>query len=298
MSHAAMAEIIEPVAVNQRARRRPRRGQIVSSGLWYVVLVFLAVITVFPFFWMLMTSLKGPGDPVYSVPPQFIPTDPTLAAYGRVLDLLPIPRFFVNSVIVAVCVGGLNVLVAAMAAYPLAKMRFPGRDAIFYALLATLIVPAQLTYIPSFVLAVNVFHYYDTLPAVIFPNLVSAFNIFLLRQAFRSIPNDLLDAARVDGAGEWRIWWSILLPLIRPSLAAVAIFTFVTSWNDCLWPSLMLHTPDGLTLPVGLAALQSNFISDFRAIAAGVTITVVPILLFFVVVQRYFVRGLAGAVKG
>ena len=298
MSHASMAEIIEPVAVNQRARRRPRRGQLVSSGLWYVVLVFLAVITVFPFFWMLMTSLKGPGDPVYSVPPQFIPSDPTLAAYGRVLDLLPIPRFFLNSLIVAVSVGALNVLVAAMAAYPPAKMRFPGRDAIFYALLATLIVPAQLTYIPSFVLAVNVFHYYDTLPAVIFPNLVSAFNIFLLRQAFRSIPNDLLDAARVDGAGEWRIWWTILLPLIRPSLAAVAIFTFVTSWNDFLWPSLMLHTPDGLTLPVGLAALQSNFISDFRAIAAGVTITVVPILLFFVVVQRYFVRGLTGAVKG
>jgi putative chitobiose transport system permease protein len=159
-------------------------------------------------------------------------------------------------------------------------------------------VTGVLTFCLTFVLAVNVFHYYDTLPAVIFPNLVSAFNIFLLRQAFRSIPNDLLDAARVDGAGEWRIWWSILLPLIRPSLAAVAIFTFVTSWNDFLWPSLMLHTPDGLTLPVGLAALQSNFISDFRAIAAGVTITVVPILLFFVVVQRYFVRGLAGAVKG
>ena len=136
-----------------------------SSGLWYLVLGFLAVITVFPFFWMLMTSLKGPGDPVYSIPPQFIPTDPTLAAYSRVLDLLPIPRYFVNSVIVAVLVGGLNVLVAAMAAYPLARMRFPGRDAIFYALLATLIVPAQLTYIPSFVLAVNVFDYYDTLAA-------------------------------------------------------------------------------------------------------------------------------------
>ena len=298
MSHASMAEIIEPVAINQRARRRPRRGQVISSGLWYVVLIFLAVITVFPFFWMLMTSLKGPGDPVYSVPPQFIPTDPTIDAYKRVLDLLPIPRYFVNSVIVAVAVGGLNVLVAAMAAYPLAKMRFPGRDAIFYALLATLIVPAQLTYIPSFVLAVNVFQYYNTLPAVIFPNLVSAFNIFLLRQAFRGIPNDLIDAARVDGAGEWRIWWTILLPLIRPSLAAVAIFTFVTSWNDFLWPSLMLHTPEGLTLPVGLAALQSSFVSDPRAIAAGVTITVVPILLFFVVVQRYFVRGLAGAVKG
>ena len=143
-------------------------------------------------------------------------------------------------------------------------------------------MPAQLTYIPSFILAVNVFHYYDSLPALILPNLVSAFNIFLLRQAFRGVPNDLIDAARVDGAGEWRIWWSILLPIVRPSLAAVAIFTFVTSWNDFLWPSLMLHTQEGMTLPVGLAALQGFFQSDFRSIAAGVTITVVPILLFFI----------------
>jgi putative chitobiose transport system permease protein len=297
MSHASMAEMVEPVAALQSARRRPRR-RLVSSGLWYVLLAFLAVITVFPFFWMLMTSLKGPDDPVYSIPPQFIPNDPSLGAYQRVLDILPIPTFFLNSIIVAVAVGALNVVVAAMAAYPLAKMRFLGRDAIFYALLATLIVPAQLTYIPSFVLAVNVFHYYDTLAALIFPNLVSAFNIFLLRQAFRGVPNDLIDAARVDGAGEWRIWWSILLPIVRPSLAAVAIFTFVTSWNDFLWPSLMLHTKDGLTLPVGLAALQSFFQSDFRSVAAGVIITVTPILLFFVLVQRYFVRGLAGAVKG
>ena len=298
MSHAPLAQIMEPVATLSRARRRPRGRVVASSALWYVVLAALAVITVFPFFWMLMTSLKGPGDPVYSIPPQFIPGDPSLGAYSRVLEALPIPTFFLNSLIVAVSVGVLNVLVAAMAAYPLAKMRFFGRDAIFYVLLATLIVPAQLTYIPSFVLAVNVFHYYNTLPALILPNLVSAFNIFLLRQAFRSVPNDLLDAARVDGAGEWRIWRSILLPIIRPSLAAVAIFTFVTSWNDFLWPSLMLHTKDGLTLPVGLAALQSFFQSDFRSIAAGVTITVVPILLFFIVVQRYFVRGLAGAVKG
>jgi putative chitobiose transport system permease protein len=298
MSHAPLAQVLEPVTTFQRTRRRPRGRALASSGLWYLVLIGLAVITVFPFFWMLMTSLKGPADAVYSIPPQFIPSDPSLGAYQRVLDALPIPTFFMNSLIVAVSVGLLNVLVAALAAYPLAKMRFFGRDAIFYALLATLIVPAQLTYIPSFVLAVNVFHYYNTLPALILPNLVSAFNIFLLRQAFRSVPNDLLDAARVDGAGEWRVWWSILLPIIRPSLAAVAIFTFVTSWNDFLWPSLMLHTKDGLTLPVGLAALQSFFQSDFRSIAAGVTITVVPILLFFIVVQRYFVRGLAGAVKG
>jgi putative chitobiose transport system permease protein len=290
----------EPVALlaATRARGRRRRQRALSSAGWYIVLTGLAVITVFPFLWMLLTSLKGPSDPITSVPPQFIPAHPTLANYGKVLDSLPVLKFFQNSIVVAVLVTGLNVLVSAMAAYPLAKMRFRGREAIFYLLLATLIVPAQLTYIPSFILAVNVFHYYDTLPSVILPGLASAFNIFLMRQAFRGVPNELIDAARVDGAGEWRIWWQILLPIVRPSMAAVAIFTFVTSWNDFLWPSLMLHDRDGMTLPVGLAALQGFFLSDFRSIAAGVTMTVLPILLFFIVVQRWFVRGLAGAVKG
>ena len=279
-------------------KRATRSSRWLRNVGWYVVLTAVAVVTVFPFAWMLLTSIKGPADPITSVPPQFLPNDPTLAAYARVWDSLPIANYFLNSTVVAIATGLLNMLVAAMAAYPLAKMRFAGREFIFYLLLATLIVPAQLTYIPSFILAVNVFHYYDALPALIFPNIVSAFNIFLLRQAFRGVPDDLVDAARVDGAGEWRIWWSILLPIIRPSLAAVAIFTFVTSWNDFLWPSLMLHTPKGMTLPVGLAALQGFFSSDFRSIAAGVTMTVIPILLFFVVVQRYFVRGLSGAVKG
>ena len=287
------------IRVAERAQRgADRRSRWLRNGVWYLVLTAIAFITVFPFAWMFLTSIKGPSDLITSVPPQFLPNDPTIAAYVRVWDSLPIASFFLNSATVAVATGLLNVLVAAMAAYPLAKMRFGGRDFVFYLLLATLIVPAQLTYIPSFILAVNVFQYYDSLPALIFPNIVSAFNIFLLRQAFRGVPDDLVDAARVDGAGEWRIWWSILLPIVRPSLAAVAIFTFVTSWNDFLWPSLMLHTPDGMTLPVGLAALQGFFSSDFRSIAAGVTMTVVPILLFFIVVQRYFVRGLSGAVKG
>ena len=291
----AAAGGVEPAAVvaARAAKRRRGRRQLISNAAWYVVLTLLAVITVFPFLWMLLTSLKGPLDPIASVPPQLLPGHPTLANYERVLASLPILRFFFNSITVSVIVCVLNVLVSAMAAYPLAKMRFKGRDAIFYLLLATLIVPAQLTYIPSFILAVNFFHYYDTLPAVILPSLASAFNIFLMRQAFRGVPNDLIDAARVDGAGEWRVWWQILLPIVRPSMAAVAIFTFVTSWNDFLWPSLMLHTRDGLTLPVGLAALQGFFSSDFRSIAAGVTMTVIPILLFFIVVQRHFVRGIA-----
>ena len=269
-----------------------------EASFWYVLLSLVAVITIFPFVWMLLTSIKGVEDPIFSVPPQLLPGHPTLDNYGAVLDQLPVPTFFLNSVIVGVAVTTLNVLVAALAAYPLAKLRFFGREAIFYLLLGTLIVPAQLTYIPSFVMAVNWFHYYDTLAALILPNLASAFNIFLLRQAFRGVPNDLIDAARIDGASELRIWWSILLPVIRPSLAAVAIFTFVTSWNDFLWPSLMLHTRDNMTLPVGLVALQGFFSSDFRSIAAGVTMTVVPIIIFFMFFQRQFVRGLAGAVKG
>src|SRR5260221_7325281 len=189
-----------------------RRNRLLQNGLWYVVLSALAVITVFPFAWMLLTSIKGPADPIASVPPQFLPNDPTINNYLKVWDALPIPSFFLNSLVVAVAVGLLNVLIASLAAYPLAKMRFLGREAIFYALLATLIVPAPLTHIPSFILSVNVFHYYDTLAALIFPNLVSAFNIFLLRQAFRGVPSDLLDAARVDGPREWRLYWHILLP--------------------------------------------------------------------------------------
>lgn len=295
----SQVEIATPIrATRVGARSRPRAGNALRTLGWYVVLTAVALVTVLPFLWMLVTSLKGPADAIASVPPQFIPTDPTINNYARVWDQLPILKFFFNSISVSLMVTGLNVLVAALAAYPLAKMRFRGREAIFYLLLATLIVPAQLTYIPSFILAVNVFHYYDTLPALVFPSIASAFNIFLMRQAFRGVPNDLIDAARVDGAGELRIWARILLPIVRPSLAAVAIFTFVTSWNDFLWPSLMLHTRDGMTLPVGLAALQGFFSSDFRSIAAGVTMTVVPILIFFIFVQRYFVRGLAGAVKG
>jgi putative chitobiose transport system permease protein len=288
----------EAVPVRPAVRLRAVAARNVAETIaWYLVLTAFAVITVFPFAWILLTSLKGPTDLLFSTPPQLLPHEPTLENYGHVLDALPIPRFFLNSIVASTATTVFNVLVASLAAYPLAKLRFRGREAIFYLLLATLIVPAQLTYIPSYLLA-RTFDYYDTLQAVILPSLASAFNIFLMRQAFRGIPNELFDAARVDGAREWRIWWQIAMPLVRPTVATVAIFTFVTSWNDFLWPSLMLPTPDNKTLPVGLAALLSFFSSDFRSVAAGVTMTVVPILIFFVVLQRHFVRGLAGAIKG
>ncbi|HVN52788.1 MAG TPA: carbohydrate ABC transporter permease [Anaerolineaceae bacterium] len=156
----------------------------------------------------------------------------------------------------------LNLLITSLAAYPLAKMKFKGRDAIFYVLLATI------------------------------------FNIFLLRQAFRSVPNDLIEAGKIDGANELRIWWDILLPVVRPSLATAAIITFVNQWNDFYWPSLMLHTRSHMTFQAGLVAIQGMFASDTRGVAAGVVMTVIPILIFFVLLQKYFVRGLGGAVKG
>ncbi len=274
------------------------RRKALEAVFWYAVLGLIAVLTAFPFIWVISMSLKGPHDPIYSVPPQLLPREFTLDNYIRVWNQLPIARFFMNSILVAFGSVALNLLFTSMAAYPFAKMKFAGRDAIFYLLLATFIVPPQLTYIPSYVLAVNVFHYFDSLWALIFPTLATVFNIFMLRQAFRSVPDDLIDAGRIDGANEFRIWWSILLPIVRPSLATAAIITFVNQWNDFFWPSLMLPTMEHKTLQVGLVSLQGMFASDSRGMAAGVVMTIVPIIIFFVVLQRQFVRGLTGAVKG
>jgi putative chitobiose transport system permease protein len=288
---------MQPAQIGKIRAVAPRR-RILENIFWYALLSLVGVVTVVPFLWIFLASFKGPFDAVVSVPPQFIPRDPTFANYLRVLKQLPVGRFFLNSIIVTGSTVILNVLITSLAAYPLAKMNFRGREVIFYCLLATFIVPPQLTYIPSYVLAVNVFKYYNHLHALILPNISSAFNIFLLRQAFKTVPNDLIDAAKMDGASELRLWWQILLPVIRPSLATAAVFTFSQQWNDFLWPSLMLPTMENKTLTVGLVALQGFFTSDFRAVAAGVTLTVIPILIFFVVLQRQFIRGLTGAVKG
>jgi putative chitobiose transport system permease protein len=296
MAQAQVRATHAPAAGRKSASAGRRR--VLENTFWYSLLILVGMVTIFPFLWIFLTAFKGPTDAVYSTPPQLIPHDPTFDNFIRVWRQLPVGNFFLNTIVVAVATTGFSVLITSLAAYPFAKMRFLGRDAIFYFLLATLIVPIQLTYIPSFVLAVKVFKYYDSIAALILPNMASVFNIFLLRQAFKGVPNDLIDAAKIDGAGELRIWSSVVMPVVRPSLATVAIFTFVTSWNDFLWPSLMLPTMQNKTLPVGLAALQGMFSSDFRGTAAGVTMTVIPIMIFFVALQRQFVRGLSGAVKG
>ena len=273
------------------------RRHLLENIVWYFILTLVAVITVFPFVWVLFTSFKGPMDAIFSVPPQLIPRNPTFENYLRVWRLLPVARFYLNSIVVTVSVVVVNILFTSAAAYPLAKMKFKGRDAIFFMLLATYIVPPVLTAIPSYVLAVNVFKYYDKLPSVVFPYLAGILSIFLMRQAFMSVPDDLLDAGRMDGASEFRVWWSIVLPVVRPSLATVAIITFVEQWNNFFWPSLMLQTMEHKTLQVGLVALQGAFLNDQRGIAAGVVMTVLPMILFFAALQKHFVRGLTGAVK-
>lgn len=282
----------------QRAHNTALFNRITERIVLYAILCSVAILTIFPFVWVIFTSFKGPNDAILSVPPQLIPQDPTLDNYLRVWNQLPVWRFYLNSIVVTFGIVIFNVLFCALAAYPLAKMNFKGREAIFYGLLATYIVPPVLTSIPSFVLAVKVFNYYDKIQSVIFPYLATVLSIFLLRQAFKSVPDDLIDAARTDGAGELRIWWSILLPVIRPSLATVAIITFVEQWNNFFWPSLMLHTRENMTLQVGLVALQGAFANDSRGVAAGVVMTVIPMILFFVALQRQFIQGLTGAVKG
>jgi putative chitobiose transport system permease protein len=268
-----------------------------TIGLYFILLC-VAVITVFPFLWVFFTSFKGPTDAIFSVPPQLIPHEPTLANYIRVWNLLPVWRFFENSIFVTLSVVVLNTFFTSLAAYPLAKMNFKGRNTIFYLLMVTYIIPPALTAIPSYILAVRVFHYYDHIQAAILPYLATVFNIFLLRQAFKGVPDELIDAGRMDGASELRIWWNIVIPIVRPSLATVAIITFVEQWNNFFWPSLVLPTMTNKTLQVGLVALQGAFVSDSRGTAAGVVMTVVPMIIFFVLLQRQFIQGLTGAVKG
>jgi putative chitobiose transport system permease protein len=283
---------LQQVKSSRHTRKR------VENIFWYIILTALAVFTVFPFVWVFSMSIKGMSDPLVSVPPQLIPHEPTIANYLRVLDMLPVGRFFLNSILVTGSIVIFNVLFSSLAAYPLAKMKFPGRNLIFFMLLATYIVPPVLTSIPSFVLAVKVFHYYDKIVSVIFPYLAGVLNIFLMRQAFMAVPNDLIDAGRMDGASEIRIWSSIVMPIVRPSLATVAIITFVEQWNNFFWPSLMLHTKTNMTLQIGLWTLQGAFTNDTRGVAAGVIMTVVPIIIFFVLLQKQFIQGLTGAVKG
>lgn len=251
-----------------------------------------------PLVWLISTSLKSPTEDIFQFPPRLLPSQPTLQNFATVWKTHPFGRYLVNSVIVSVLTVVLNLLFCSLAAYPLARLDFKGRDAIFTAIVATIMIPFQIVMIPLYVLAVQL-GLRNTYLGLIFPAIASAFGIFLLRQAFQGVPKELEEAARIDGCTELGIWWYVMLPSIRPALVTLAIFVFIGSWSDFLWPLIILDRPEYYTLPLGVATLAGTFSLDWRLIAAGSVISIAPILLFFVIMQRYVVPTEAGSgVKG
>ena len=270
----------------------------------HIILLLVCVLSLLPFLWLLSTALKGAGENIFQYPPVFIPQDFTLENFKEVLRLVPIVGYVINSFIVAFFTVILNLIFSAMAAYPLARMEFAGKKIAFFAILATIMVPFQAIMLPVYIitLKLNLVDSYGALAGyigMILPFAVNAFGIFLLRQAFLSIPKELEESAVVDGCNSWQIFFRILLPMIKPSLAVLAIFTFIGSWGEFLWPSIVLTNEKLFTLPVGINNLQGAFSADYRLIAAGSMISIVPIVIFFVSLQKYFISGAnEGAVKG
>jgi putative chitobiose transport system permease protein len=258
----------------------------------------IALVMLLPLLWLVSTAFKSPTENIFQFPPQFIPAQPTLNNFVKVWQTNPFGRYLFNSVLVAILTVTLNLLFCSLAAYPLARLTFRGREALFILVVATILIPFQIVMIPLYILTVQL-GLRNTYLGIIFPAIASAFGIFLLRQAFLGVPKELEEAARVDGCTELGIWWHIMLPSVRPALVTLAIFVFIGSWSDFLWPLIVLDRPEYYTLPLGVAKLAGAFSLDWRLIAAGSVISIAPILLFFTVMQRYIVPTESGSgVKG
>ena len=250
-----------------------------------------AAVILLPFLWMLATSFKTEGE-IFSAPFRFFSPHPTWQAYVDVWRRIPFGRFFLNSVIFAGSVTIISLFLDSLAAYAFARLRFAGRDVLFWVVLAVLMVPFQITLIPLFL---NVYHlgWLDTYQGLIVPRATNAFGIFLLRQFFISLPRELDDAARVDGASEFRIYAQIIMPLSGPALATLAVFHFMYNWNDFLWPLIITSSPDMRTVPAGLTLFMGTYVIEHPILMAGATISLFPLAFAFLFLQRYFVRGVA-----
>ena len=278
-----------PALTTRPARRQPT-SRLLGHALAYALMIAGAVVTLLPFLWMVSTSLNELEN-VGSLPPQWIPDPVVLHNYGDVWDQLPFGNFLFNSTYITLLNVIGQLLVCSLSAYAFARLEFRGRDKLFYLYLATMMIPGQVTLIPAFVL-MRWLSWIDSPLALIVPGLGSAFGIFLLRQFFLTIPKELEDAARIDGYGLWGIYWHIILPLSRPALATLAVFTFLGSWNDFLWPFVVINTPERMTLPVGLSFLSQNHSTQWPQLMAGSTMSLIPVVLVFLLAQRYFVEGI------
>ncbi len=276
-----------------RTDRRTRAGTVAL----HVGLAVLSLLTLAPLVWMVSASFMSPGEAA-SAPPHLVPRDPTLEHYRELFTRLNVGRYALNSALLATLVTVLSTFVNAAAGYAFAKFRFRGRDSLFRALLAALVVPAQVAMLPLFLLlkelgAINTYW------GVVVPGLASVFGIFLVRQFALGLPDDLLDAARVDGAGEGWLFVRVVLPLLRPILVTLALFTFMGVWNDFMWPLIVLTDDRLYTLPVALANLLGEHAQDTELMMAGAVLTVAPVLVLFLALQRHYIEGImAGSLKG
>jgi multiple sugar transport system permease protein len=263
----------------------------------YALLLAGAALALFPMLWMISASFMTAGE-ANTYPPPLLPSHPTLEQYTALFTRLDLGRNLLNTTVISVTVTVLSLLVNSMAGYALAKLRFRRREVLFRTLSAGLVLPVQVSMLPLFLLFKEM-GLVNTYAGVIIPSLASIFGIFLIRQYTLSLPDDLLDAARIDGAGELRIYWTVVLPAITPILATIAIWTFLTTWNDFMWPLIVLSDSSRYTLPVALANLSGEHVQDTELMMASAVVTVLPVMLTFLVLQRYYMEGVtAGSVKG
>ncbi|MFC7550350.1 carbohydrate ABC transporter permease [Plantactinospora sp. GCM10030261] len=262
--------------------------------LRYAVLVALAAVFIVPLLWMLITSLKSYPD-AQRIPPTVLPDPLSTHGYQQIFSAgsaNPVLRWFLNSMVAATLHAALVLVTASMAAYALARLRFRGRSVAFAVIVGTLFVPPATLIVPSFLIA-DELNWLDTLLVVVVPGAASAFGVFFLRQFFLSLPRELEEAAVLDGANQWQVFVRVVLPLSRPALATLAVLSFLTNWNDFLWPVFVLFSPDRLTLPSGLGLLQGAYNTDFPVIMAGAMLASVPALILFVLAQRHIITGVS-----
>ena len=261
------------------------------TTLLYVVLVVGALLMVFPFVWTVVTSIT-PGATLTTTP-RLIPENPSLAPYAELFERVPFARVIGNSLLIAVISTLLQLVTSAMAAYVFSRMPFRGRGAIFVVYLATMMIPFQVLIVPLFA-EMKTLGLINTYLGAILPTIASAFGVFLLRQAMNTVPHDLDQAATLDGAGHFRIFWVIVLPLVRPALATLAVFAFLNTWNSFLWPLIILRDPLMQTLPVALSSLQGQYSTQWDVLMAGSVISIIPMFALYVFAQKYIVQGVAG----
>lgn len=264
----------------------------------YGLLTAIALLTLFPLLWLISTALKSPTENLLQSPPQLLPLQPTLNNFTRVWQSLPFGQYLYNSIFVSFLTVVLNLLFCSLAAYPLARLSFVGRNGIFIAIVSTIMIPFQIVMIPLYILTVQL-GLTNSYLGMIFPSLASAFGIFLLRQAFMGVPKEIEEAARMDGSSELGLWWFVMLPAIKPALITLAIFVFIGAWSDFLWPLIVIQDESLYTLPLGVAKLAGTFSLDWRLVAAGSVISIAPVLLLFLFLQRFIVPTDTGSgVKG